>query len=293
MSELDHLPRLRHVLVSALALCAPLVHAFPVIDVMAIPAAQISANATTASGAKITTTAKANSEKEQASAKSNSEKEQATATTNSGKEIAQAIKNTKEIMDQALFFAKQPVEWAKMVRDYATIAEDWPEPAESTSDASEKALSASDIKAAIQEALTAYGAATKADGSEEISANRVYEGVLQVRRDEMNDRSALIGQFNQLNRERAARMKRIERMLDMAEYQRDFDMVTTLLAMEQVRFASEQSTFELSRSTLAENAAVKRELETARRQASFTDMRLPTAGDKSSIYRPIPRVLSR
>lgn len=269
----------RWMLLGILAMASQASHAFFVtLDVMALPAAQVTANATMAAASQMT-----------ASAHANSEKEQSTATANSAKEILQSIENTKKWIEMATFFAKAPTDWMTAIKTYATIGTGWPKPASSATTESSGALTPKDVETAITNALTTYGAARDIDGDQQ-RPNTVYEQVLKVRRDEMAQRSKLFDQFQESNRSRAVRMNEIEDLLSRAEYERDFNMVQTLLALEQTRMTSEQSSFDLSRAALAENAAIKRELAALDRQAGFTDLRINDPKDPSTAQRAIPRV---
>ncbi|MGA0572118.1 hypothetical protein ACO2Q9_15475 [Variovorax sp. VNK109] len=266
---------MRWMLLGILALGSQASHAFFVtLDVMALPAAQVTANATMAAASQMT-----------AAAKTNSEKEQATANANSAKQIQEAIKNAKDIMDQAHFFAKIPVEWAKTVKDYATIAQGWPKPADSATASATGALTPTEIQLSIEQALKAYGASTDKSGAQ-IEPNKVYVDLLRIRQEEMAQRSALLARYQDGNRDRQARMAQIEDLLNRAEFQRDYETVRTLLAFEQARFATEQSSFELSRVALQENAEVRREMMALKRQAEFSDPRL----SGFDFTKPIPRV---
>ncbi len=245
------------VLSSLLAMTAAASNAFPVTDVMALPAAQVSANATTAAAAKITATAS-----------KNSEKEQATATKNSNEEIAKQITNTKNIMEQVHFFAKTPMEWVKTIREYANIGTGWPKPTTAT-----PALTAEAIQSAITKALKDFDKEVPESTADLATKSDAYLESLNLRAEALGGRNTLVAEYEANNRSRAMRIKEMERMLNGADMQRQFDVVRTYLALEQIRFASEKASFDLSLKLMNEDAATKAQLAARNRVSDFTDLR--------------------
>lgn len=241
-------------------------HAFMVtLDVMALPAANHVASSVQSTGATSVATANKNSA-EQVS----------TANANTLKTILEAATNTKNIMDQALFFAKYPSEWIELSRKYATAGNGWTS-GQSTKDAVRDALIEYDkyrtTDAAGRGTVTSLASAYARELEKYRNANSPYVQLLSSKTDTASAYARLLATYEGQMEERRQRMGILSDMLNAATLQREVTAIGTLIGMEQEIGANQRMAFEMSRDMIRENAASTANAPVIQRMAEFTDPR--------------------
>jgi hypothetical protein len=248
------------------------------LDVMAMPAANTVASSVKSSSASQVATANANN----TSQLENNNKIAI-------KAITEAATNTKNIMDQALFFAKYPLEWARMARDYSNIGTGWPgQPG---------------MKADVLNALKEYQAYRETQGTGEgailpitsvyaneidryKNANTPYVQLIVNKSDTASAYAGLFTAYQAQVVEHDERVAVLNTMLSKAELDRDYQMITTLIAAEQNLSATQKTAFEIARDMIKENAVITADMPVIQRMAQFTDTRTG-----ASAGTPIQRIL--
>ena len=264
---------------SALVAWSQSSHAFMVtLDVMALPAANHVASSVQSTGATSVATANKNSA-EQVSA----------ANANTLKTIMEAATNTKNIMDQALFFAKYPSEWIELSKKYANVGNGWVA-GQSTKDAVRDALIEYDkyriTGAAGGGTVTSLAGAYAQELEKYKNANSPYVQVLSSKTDTATAYAKLLAAYEGQMEERRQRMGILSDMLNASTLQREVTAIGTLISMEQEIGANQRMAFEMSRDMIRENAASTANAPVIQRMAEFTDPRNSAAGASLSKSTP-------
>lgn len=246
-------------------------HAFMVtLDVMALPAANRVASAVESTSAT-----------KVASANKNSAEQVATANANTIKTITEAATNTKNIMDQALFFAKYPNEWIGLSKAYANAGNGWTS-GTSTKESFKQALIEFDkyriTNGAGDGTVTSLAAAYARELEKYKNANTPYLQVLSSKTDTAAAYAKLLDEYRVQVEQRQQRMGILSEMFNAATLQREITAIGTLISMEQEIGASQRMAYEISRDMIRANADATVNAPVMQRMAEFTDTRSAAAG---------------